>query len=251
MAAIADYAARFGDRFLVLDYHALSRAGEGRDRVAAFLGLQDGDDAERDLPHRNASYAPRSPALAAALRSPAIRRAARAILPATLRRRAWTTATEANKHVYRPDPAEIGALRDALRDEIAACIRNPLIPTGELAHGRLGRVGRWRPGRPSPDRVHGDEGRGQRRGCAVERRPVDDRDARARRQPPRPWRSGSCVRRGSGSVFVSVRIIAPSGLVRTRVRLPPASTFRAMPGTARRCSATMVRGVSPPSSPAR
>ncbi|WP_101067431.1 sulfotransferase [Roseovarius salinarum] len=121
------YADRFGDSLMIVDHDELSDPDAVLARVARFLDLP-----ERPLqaPERqNQSVLPRNRLVQAIWSSPALRAVARRLIPKALRHRAHE-ATHSARALPRPiRPAEVARLRDALADEIAECVRSPLIET--------------------------------------------------------------------------------------------------------------------------
>ena len=127
---VADYAKRFGDRLLILDYHEM-KAGDGhRERIARFLGLAYDADVVTPMPVANEGSVPRSRMLRRAMGSGRVHAVARATLPGAVRRRIWDVASELNRGRYDPSPDEIDHARALLADDIAACRDDPRIPTG-------------------------------------------------------------------------------------------------------------------------
>jgi hypothetical protein len=127
-ADLARFRRRFGDDLLVMDFADLAAPQNAVDRVCAFLGLA--PHAVDDAPIHNASPRTinvaaqfvdrRRQAIAPVLRrlpKPA-RRAGRRLISAVGARRPTTTERD------------VALLRDLLADEIAACLGDPTIPTG-------------------------------------------------------------------------------------------------------------------------
>ncbi|MFP4275226.1 MAG: sulfotransferase [Paracoccaceae bacterium] len=133
------YAERFGDRLLVVDYAELSDPDALLARVARFLCLPE-RPLEAEEGH-NRSVLPRNRLVKAAFASPALKSAARALLPRALRHRIYQASHSAQAAPIPIRPEEIARLRDLLADEIAACIRSPLIDTSG-----------WRSAIPEPAR---------------------------------------------------------------------------------------------------
>lgn len=133
---VAAYRARFGDRLLILDYHALEA---GFARLTDAMRLAEGDraaGAEAGMSHANQSYTPKSRTVQALLTSPLAKRVARAVLPTGLRSGVRRRIEALNASDTRPDPADVALLRDRLAVDIRACIADPDIPTGAWALAR-------------------------------------------------------------------------------------------------------------------
>jgi hypothetical protein len=98
------YAELFDDELLVLDYHEIFQDSRILSQICAFLGVEE--------PNIDLSQ-----------------RANERIIPQPIRNKVWKTATSLNKTVYEPTPMEITQLKEALKIEIEACVRHPLIST--------------------------------------------------------------------------------------------------------------------------
>lgn len=134
--AVAAYRARFGDRLMILDYHALE---DGFARLTAAMGLAESDreaGSEAGMSHANQSYTPKSMIVQRLWRAPALLRVVRRIVPKALRSRVRRGIEAMNAADTRPDPADIAFLRDRLADEIRACTEDPDIPTGSWSLAR-------------------------------------------------------------------------------------------------------------------
>ncbi|WP_397542415.1 sulfotransferase [Roseovarius salis] len=126
-ADLARYAERFGESLLVVDYAELSDPDALLARVARFLGLP---QRPLEAPERqNESVLPRNRLVQAVWASPALRAAARRLVPKSVRHRAYVATHSPRALPRHIRPAEQTRLKDALSDEIAACIRTPLIET--------------------------------------------------------------------------------------------------------------------------
>jgi len=137
---IACYRAAFGDDLLVLDYH---RMGDGLDmiaQIAAFAGIAAPAALVPPEVH-NESFVPTSRAVESMLGAGPATRLARALVPKGLRAPIRKMIEGANRRPYRPTEAEIAMLRDALHDEIPACLDSPEIPTGNWHMALAGRGG--------------------------------------------------------------------------------------------------------------
>lgn len=126
-ADLERYVEHFGESLMIVDYAELSNPDALLARVARFL----------DLPHRpleaperqNESVLPRNRLVQAIWASPALKAAARRLVPKAVRHRAYEATHSARALPREILPAELARLKDALSDEIAACIRMPLINT--------------------------------------------------------------------------------------------------------------------------
>jgi hypothetical protein len=124
--AVHRYHELFGDDLLILDYH---RLGDGElDRLAGHLDLP--DLPQDDFETRNQGFVHRHPRLRTLMRNPAALRVSRKIVPKPLRASVRGMVESLARSRYRPSATDIENLRSRLADEIRACRKDPLIPTG-------------------------------------------------------------------------------------------------------------------------
>lgn len=123
---IARYRERFDD-ILILDFHELHGSLTVVNQITDWLGVARIEPVE--MVTANTSHAYRFGFIDKAFRSDGLKRIARMIVPAKFRHRVWKTLSDANSKKFEPSPEELGAIRDALRDEIQACLADPGIPT--------------------------------------------------------------------------------------------------------------------------
>lgn len=117
----------FGDRFLALD-HGIVRQP---DALAGALGtfLQAPGLSFTQTAHSNASSVTRFPWLKKAMRSPALKAAARAVVPPSMRHGVYERLTAANSARLTMTEADADAAWRLLADDAEACIADPDIPT--------------------------------------------------------------------------------------------------------------------------
>jgi hypothetical protein len=121
------YREAFGDRFLLLDGHALKSSDALRDRLAGFLNLPD-LVLDEDL-RANASHVARFAAVTALLRHPAVRAVARHLVPKSVRGRAYDKVTKLNQTRLALTDADADLAYDLMAEDIEACIADPFTPT--------------------------------------------------------------------------------------------------------------------------
>lgn len=126
--ALNRYHALFGEDLLVLDHAELGDPDVCVGRVLDFLGLPSHEIDTRE--RKNVSFVYRSPAADRWMRNPKVRAAARRLFPKPFRSRIRETANTALRTRYRPTADDLQAISALLEDEIAACRRDPLVPTG-------------------------------------------------------------------------------------------------------------------------
>ena len=127
-ADLQRYAELFGDDLLVLGFHEFAAPGRMLRRVQDFLGLE--GPPTRPGGVQNRSDLPRNRLVARLFASEALKAAGRRLIGPALRAR-LRRLTHAPAATIRPaSTADRARLRDLLAEEIAACIRSPLIDTG-------------------------------------------------------------------------------------------------------------------------
>lgn len=123
---IAQYRAVF-DEILILDYHRLRDGFEVVNQVTSNLGL---DPVEAEImASANTSHVYRSSLIHRIIENEFIKDIARAFVPSRFRDGIRQSINTINHTSYSPSAVELDMLREALRDEIAACIADPMIPT--------------------------------------------------------------------------------------------------------------------------
>jgi hypothetical protein len=129
--ALGRYRAAFGDRFLLLDGHRMKEIAALRDQLAAFLDLPDLslDDGLR----KNASHVDRFAAISRLLRNPVVRKAARSLLPRSVRSRAYDKVSAMNRTRLTLTENEADFAYGLMARDIETCLADPLIPTENWA----------------------------------------------------------------------------------------------------------------------
>ncbi len=117
----------FGDRLLVLDFHTLS-TGDWTDTLLEFVNLPKPADIPV-LERKNERYVSSRPWLNRGLKNPAIQSLGRALVPPRFRSAIRSAITPKSTERYRPSPEELAFVKDALANDIAACLKDPGIPT--------------------------------------------------------------------------------------------------------------------------
>ncbi|MEL6532837.1 MAG: hypothetical protein AAFN09_13590 [Pseudomonadota bacterium] len=133
---IARYRALFGDRVITLDFHKI-REAEQRTRLLEWIGREDESGAE-EMEHRNKRRVVARPERAAILRNKKLTGLARSVVPKGLRPVVRKIVAGAPMERYEPSAEEIGFIRDALADELRACLDATDIPTEHWDLERLG-----------------------------------------------------------------------------------------------------------------
>ena len=123
---IARYRAHFDD-LIVLDFHRIKEGTELVDRVSDAMGLPRAPVEE--MHGENQSYVYRFGFVHRVIQNAVIKDIARAIVPARFRDGVRQSINNINQTSYSPSAVELQMLRDALRDEIDACVADPAIPT--------------------------------------------------------------------------------------------------------------------------
>lgn len=123
---IARYRAHFDD-LIVLDFHRIKEGTELVDRVSDAMGLPRAPVEE--MHGENQSYVYRFGFVHRVIQNAVIKDIARAIVPARFRDGVRQSINSINQTSYSPSAVELQMLRDALRDEIDACVADPAIPT--------------------------------------------------------------------------------------------------------------------------
>jgi hypothetical protein len=125
---LAPFKEAFGDDLLILDYHRI-KTPETLERLTAFAGRA-GADTAAGLKQFNARRVYARPRTEQAIQNPRARAIARALVPKGLRDgvRSILRGKPRQRHEARAE--ERAFILDALRDEIAACVADPAIPTG-------------------------------------------------------------------------------------------------------------------------
>ncbi len=124
---IKPYRDLFGDRLLVLDFHKLG-AGDWMETLLDFTNLPKSTE-QPVMERKNERYVSSHPWLSRALKNPTLQRLGRTIVPPRFRSSIRATITPKSKDRYRPSTEELAFIKDALADDIAACLKDPGIPT--------------------------------------------------------------------------------------------------------------------------
>ena len=124
---IARFKEQFGERLLVLDFHQIREASERR-RLLSWMGYADKSEI-KELQHKNERSVVARPGTVGVLKNETLKKAGRAIVPKSLRPlvRQWITGGQVGR--YKANETEMAFMRDALADEIKACVEAPDIPT--------------------------------------------------------------------------------------------------------------------------
>lgn len=123
---IATYRQVFGD-VLILDFHRI-RDGVGVvNQLSDHLGLAPVQ--ATDIVAANTSHVYRSGLIHRIIETEFVKDVARALVPSRFRNSVRQTINTMNQTSYTPATKELVMLRDALADEIAACVADPAIPT--------------------------------------------------------------------------------------------------------------------------
>ncbi|MDG2340922.1 MAG: hypothetical protein P8L32_06990, partial [Paracoccaceae bacterium] len=123
---IARYRAHFDD-ILILDYHGMSKGFSVVNQMTAWLGLPSVE--AKTMAASNKSHVYRSSLLHRFAENTAIKNLTRPFVPSRLRDRIRQVINAVNQTSYSPSTVELEMLRDALADEISACVDDPTIPT--------------------------------------------------------------------------------------------------------------------------
>jgi len=123
---IARYRAVFED-ILILDYHRLRDGFEVVNEVTGSLGLASVE--AKVMASSNTSHVYRSSLIHSIIENEFIKDVARAFVPSRFRDGIRQSINTINHTSYSPSAVELDMLRDALNEEIAACIADPTIPT--------------------------------------------------------------------------------------------------------------------------
>jgi len=124
---IARYREVFGDNFLILDYHRLADGREVADQITDYVGLSPVE--VESVASTNKSFVYRSGILRAFQTNDVVVSLMRILVPKGFRAGIQSVLSRLNRTEYRPSEAEFDLLRHALKDEIAACVADPAIPT--------------------------------------------------------------------------------------------------------------------------
>ncbi len=115
------------DEVLILDYHGLRDGFEVVNQVTGNLGLEPVE--AETMASSNTSHIYRSSLIHRIIENEFIKDVARAFVPTRFRDSVRQSINSINQTSYSPSAVELHMLRDALSDEIAACIADPSIPT--------------------------------------------------------------------------------------------------------------------------
>jgi len=123
---IARYRAHFDD-FLILDFHRI-RDGMGvANQLTKLMGLE-AVEAEQ-MASANKSHVYRSSLVHSIIETEFVTDVARALVPSRFRDRIRQMINNLNQTKYTPSSKELALLREALADEIDACVADPQIAT--------------------------------------------------------------------------------------------------------------------------
>ena len=124
---LARYHALFGERLWIMDTQSIN-AVETRARLGRWIGI-DGADPELPPERLNERHVPRHPWRAAVLNNKSLIRLARMVSPQGVRPLFRRAVAGRSTERYVPSAEEVAFIRDALSDEIRACLDDPSIPT--------------------------------------------------------------------------------------------------------------------------
>jgi hypothetical protein len=128
---IARYRELFGERLLILDFHQIRETAERRG-LLEWMGYAD-EGGKAEMQHRNARSVVARPRTVGLLKNNTLQSMGRAIFPKALRPVVRDLITGGEVDRYTPTAAENDFMRDALQDEILACVEAPDIPTQNWA----------------------------------------------------------------------------------------------------------------------
>lgn len=126
-APLQRYRNLFGSDFHVLDFHDPRGHGALITQLSWIMGVTP----PRITRHDNQGFTPRSATLNALMRADAVRRAAHLVVPAEMRGALRRSADRLNSRHYSASPAELTRIRTALAEDIAWCVADPDVPTGQ------------------------------------------------------------------------------------------------------------------------
>lgn len=115
------------DDILILDYHSMRDGMRVVSELTGWLGI--GHVEAQTMASANKSHVYRSSLLHRTIENRAVKGVARTIVPKGFRDNVRQTINRINQTSYSPSAVELQMLRDALREEIDACVADPKIPT--------------------------------------------------------------------------------------------------------------------------
>ncbi|MDJ0858903.1 MAG: sulfotransferase domain-containing protein [Dinoroseobacter sp.] len=127
-AQLAPYRERFGDQLLILDFHELTTP-ETLARLASFVG-RDLENALPELERRNARHVSTRPQVKKLLSNGNALTLARKFVPQGLRPGLRALVEGPSRERYVPTSEEKNMILRSLETDIAACVKDPGIPTG-------------------------------------------------------------------------------------------------------------------------